>query len=133
MLRIHTACPPKCFAFRYRTAHLFAEKDYQSFSLRKNPLRVRLPSLFRQKEKTPFRVFSFWWRRRVTAQCRVTHYMDSLALLGVTTVMARKDFRILCFEGYFPCFSAVEPSLHLRFSRLVFSLIYLPFFFYDAP
>ena len=36
---------PNAKAFRYRTAHLFAKNDYQSFSLRKNPLSVRVPLL----------------------------------------------------------------------------------------
>jgi len=37
LLCIALACPPKCFAFRYRTAHQHAKNDYQSFSSRALP------------------------------------------------------------------------------------------------
>ena len=45
LLRIALACPPKCFAFRYRTAHQHAKNDYQSFSLRALPPRGSNPIL----------------------------------------------------------------------------------------
>ncbi len=49
-LRVISARTPKCFAFRYRSSHLFAKNDYQSFSLRKNPLGVRILSFINTKK-----------------------------------------------------------------------------------
>ena len=45
------ACPPKCFAFWYRTAHHFAVKlATGNFSVAKCPLRVRFPLILHIKK-----------------------------------------------------------------------------------
>ncbi len=54
-LRVLTACRPKCFAFRYPTAHQHAKNDYQSFSERVLPPRCSNPfySYSKQKKRHP--------------------------------------------------------------------------------
>ena len=57
---IRTAWSPKCFAFRYRPSHLFAKNDYQSFSLRKNLLKVQVLTFIPKNRAHPSGTLYFW-------------------------------------------------------------------------
>ena len=67
-LAICPACPPKCYAFRYRTAHQLPEKQFTGlFFYGSCPLRVRVPKdLTKAKTENTLTAFSvsLWWAFR---------------------------------------------------------------------